>query len=111
MRNPYKHECLVIMKKCLSTQLTFCFKFIFSTMWFPICGFLIVLIASDMSTKPKSGFLQLAVFLAIAPFYAFWRYSRIKVVQVDEKYFYVSNFLTKDKIPIQSVAKVRGSVG
>ena len=108
---PYNQWYSVIMKKCLSTQLTFFFKFVYSTMWFPICGFMVVSIATDMAAKPESGLHQLVVFLVIVPFYAFWRYSKIKVVQVDEQYLYISNYLTKDRITIQNVARVRRSLG
>lgn len=59
-------------------------------MWFPVCGFMIAFMVSDTSTKQQSGLLHLAIFLAIVPFYTFWRYSKIKSVQVDEQYLYVS---------------------
>ncbi len=94
------------MKKTLSaTFTTFVFKFIFSTLW--IGGFglgtLMLFIAGQ---DEKWTFL---IAWVVGSFFIYGSCVRLKVVQIDDKFLYISNFRKEISMPISEIANVAES--
>jgi len=85
--------------KTISTPLTPFFKFIFSTMWFFVCGTLLII--------PD---IELPTLILILPVFAFWEYSRIKGVKMDEDFLYVSNYFRSEKIPLDNIDSITDNI-
>lgn len=93
------------MKKRLSTPLTFFFKFVFSTIWFFACR---VLLFGDGFGKTFDP--TIIILLVVLPFFVFWEYSRIKKVEMDMDYLYVSNYIRREKIPLDNVGSITDNI-
>jgi hypothetical protein len=87
--------------KTISTPLTPFFKFIHSTMWFFVCG----LFFTVPDLEPP-----ILKMILVLPFFAFWEYSRIKRVAIDEDFLYVSNYFRSERIPLDNIDSVTDNI-
>jgi len=90
------------MKRNISSSLTFFYKFIFSTIWVGGFGFgtLLILLKKDSDSIP----FLVAWILGSICIYSWC--VRLKRVELDDEYMYISNFFKTISVPLTEITKV-----
>ncbi len=92
----------------LSNRVTFFYKFIVPTLSY-IAGIIINYILFSTDNYPLFGLLFVALSTAYGFLFYIHTFYRIKVVSLDIKYLYVSNFRKEIKIPLKNIKDVEFS--
>ena len=89
-----------------STLVTFVFKFVFSIVWIGGFGFgTIMLFLSGQDQK-----WTFLIAWIIGSFFIYNFCIKLKFVEIDDNYLYISNYVTKIKVHLSEVAEIRENV-
>jgi len=105
------------MRKLISSQSTFFYKIIFTTMWIGMFSLGTLLMWFGVSNGNgeldpeinESKWICLVVTI-IGTIIIYWYCMRLKKVEVDEEGFHVSNYLKTITIPVHDLEDVSGSI-
>jgi hypothetical protein len=98
------------MRRQLSSAFTTFWKFIFPTIW--LAGFASATLAMFMhadlndSEGVSSKWMSLAITILGAAF-LYWFLMRLKRVEIDDQFLYVSNYSREIKVPLRDIEEVR----
>lgn len=101
------------MRRRLSSAQTFLMKFVFPPFWILLFAQASVLFftsgafagSGESAPPPEMKWLMLAAIVAGA-LCIYWFCMRLKQVELDEQYLYVSNFVREIRIPLQDIEEV-----
>lgn len=91
----------------LSSQLTFFYKFVFTTVWPAAFGVAALLASMQPAARAKGAHLQLLLVCALGSLFLWWFCSGLKQVDLDGDSLVVSNYRRRIRVPVSEISDVR----